>query len=143
VGPSGTEQGTGGHCLERPLFTLVWERWRFPKPAKPISLRVQGAKNSLETTRRRASRGERHQEHLESTRRRAKTSSHWSQREPTLKPPSHPPAGISKTKISLLIYGAVTSYKIGGTSTQSTELAARISFRSNQQNQFVTRFYIL
>jgi len=28
------------------LFTLVWERWRFPKPTRPNSLRVYGASAS-------------------------------------------------------------------------------------------------
>jgi len=37
-----------------------------------------------------------------------------------------------------MIYRSVTLYNFGGTNTQSSKLAARISKRADQQNQFVT-----
>jgi len=71
VGPSGTEQGTGGHCLERrcpgeqSTCSSNLRTVTLPKTARPISLRVQGATSGLESTRRRASSGEGHNEHPE------------------------------------------------------------------------------
>jgi len=93
--PSGTvrDRARDRYSLERRwpgeqgLSTLVWERWHFPKPTRPNSLRVQGATSDAGATRRQGSRGG-HHEHPEtqepavvkSTRRQARTRSTSSRR---------------------------------------------------------------
>jgi len=136
------------------LFTLVWERLSFPKPARPTSLLVQGGNSGLESTRRQASRGEGHHEHLEiqeevsDHRVNASTTQDEHHQQPLKSArgdtetnrQTSPPAVLNKTKINpqISFECCAFSYKFGGTNPQSTELAARISKRADQPNQFCT-----
>jgi len=128
--------------------TLLKQTWKESQESAcliPVSLRVQGATSDSEAARMQASSTTsipRHRSQRASSQRvdkpgRGVLAAGGNRARRYRGQPNHTPAVlISREKIPqlpfepcafLLIYGADTSYTFGGTNTQSSELAARIS----------------